>query len=58
MTGGGPGTSSTTLIFHVYKEAFRTLDFGYGAAISVLMMIALSVAAVIYVRLVLGRQAL
>jgi multiple sugar transport system permease protein len=57
MTGGGPGTSSLTLILHIYREAFRNLDFGYGAAMSVLMLVILSLVAVIYVRLVLGRQA-
>lgn len=58
MTGGGPGTSSITLIMHIYREAFRNLDFGYGAAMSVLMLVVLSVVAVIYVRVVLGREAL
>jgi multiple sugar transport system permease protein len=58
MTGGGPGTSSITLIMYIYREAFRNLDFGYGAAISVLMLVVLSLVAVIYVRLVLGRQGL
>jgi multiple sugar transport system permease protein len=58
MTGGGPGTSSITLILHIYREAFRNLDFGYGAAMSVLMLIVLSLVAVVYVRLVLGRQGL
>jgi ABC-type sugar transport system permease subunit len=58
MAGGGPGTSSITLILYIYREAFRNLDFGYGAAMSVLMLIVLSIVAVIYVRLVLGREGL
>jgi multiple sugar transport system permease protein len=58
MTGGGPGTSSVTAIMHIYRQAFRNLDFGYAAAMSVLMLLVLAVVAVIYVRFVLGRQGL
>src|SRR5699024_1748732 len=32
MTGGGPGTSSSTLIWMVYGEAFRTFDVGPASA--------------------------
>jgi multiple sugar transport system permease protein len=58
MTGGGPGTSSITMIMHIYRQAFRVLDFGYASAMSVLLLLVLIVLAVLYVRLVLGRQSL
>lgn len=34
LSRGGPGTSSTTLTFLIYKESFQNLDLGYGAAMS------------------------
>lgn len=34
MTGGGPGTTSATLTYQVYKSSFKNLDLGYGAAMS------------------------
>jgi multiple sugar transport system permease protein len=34
MTGGGPGQTSETLTYLIYKISFRNLDLGYGAAIS------------------------
>lgn len=58
MTGGGPGTSSVTAIMHIYRQAFRNLDFGYAAAMSVLMLLLLAVVAVVYIRFMLGRQGL
>ncbi len=58
MTGGGPGTSSITMIMHIYRQAFRVLDFGYASAMSVLLLMVLIVLAVLYVRMVLGRQSL
>jgi len=34
MTGGGPGETSATLTYEVYKISFKNLDLGYGAAMS------------------------
>jgi multiple sugar transport system permease protein len=51
LTGGGPGTSTETLSFLNYQTFITNTDFGYGGAISViLVVIALAVSAV-YVRL-------
>ena len=41
MTGGGPLTSSEVLPTYIYKVAFTRWDFNYGAAMSVIMFIAL-----------------
>jgi ABC-type sugar transport system permease subunit len=46
------------MIMHIYRQAFRVLDFGYASAMSVLLLIVLMILAVLYVRLVLGRQSL
>ena len=36
MTGGGPGTSSYTIVYMIYKEAFEHYDMGYAAAAGVI----------------------
>jgi alpha-glucoside transport system permease protein len=41
MTGGGPGTSSRVIAFSMYQEAFPAGQFGYGAAIAVIMLLLL-----------------
>ena len=41
MTRGGPGTSSRVIAFSMYQEAFPQGQFGYGAAIAVVMVILL-----------------
>ncbi len=51
MTGGGPGRSTQTLNYYVYINGFRFLDMGYAAALSYILIIALSIFAVIYVRM-------
>jgi multiple sugar transport system permease protein len=39
LTGGGPGNSTTVLVFYLYQQAFRFNDFGYASAIAVLLFI-------------------
>jgi alpha-glucoside transport system permease protein len=41
MTAGGPGTSSRVIAFSMYQEAFPAGQFGYGAAIAVIMLLLL-----------------
>jgi multiple sugar transport system permease protein len=43
MSGGGPGTSTETLSFYIYKVGFQFFRLGYGAAMSFILLIALSV---------------
>lgn len=43
MTGGGPGLSSTTLSWYIYREAFQASDAGRSAAAAVVMFILLLV---------------
>ena len=50
LTGGGPGRASMTLSLYAYRTAYQKFDFGYAAAISVVLLIGLSVFAVIYIR--------
>ncbi|MGM1018560.1 MAG: carbohydrate ABC transporter permease [Actinomycetota bacterium] len=37
LTGGGPGNSTTVLVYYLYQQAFRFNDFGFASAISVLL---------------------
>ena len=39
MTGGGPGGSTETVSIYVYQTFMRYLDFGYGSAISVAIVL-------------------
>lgn len=39
LTNGGPGTSTTTLIYKIYKDGFVGMDPGSSAAQSVVLMI-------------------
>ena len=39
MTRGGPGTATETLSLYVFQVFFRTLRFGYGAALAVLVFV-------------------
>jgi len=41
MTRGGPGTSSRTIAFSMYQEAFPAGRYGYGAAIAIVMLLLL-----------------
>lgn len=37
LTQGGPGTSTTVLVYYLYQQAFQFHDFGYGSVLSVLL---------------------
>lgn len=37
LTSGGPGNSTTVLVYYLYQQAFRFNDFGYASAIAVLL---------------------
>lgn len=38
MTGGGPGTATTLLSFHIWKESFSMYDFGAGSAVAFIVV--------------------
>lgn len=39
MTGGGPGSASTTMVFHIYELAFVKFTFGLSAAAAVILFV-------------------
>ena len=38
LSGGGPGTASAVLTYRIYKESFKDLDLGSGAAMSFMLL--------------------
>jgi trehalose/maltose transport system permease protein len=56
MTGGGPGVSTETLAFVNWQVFLVNTDFGYGGAISVMLVIMALVIAGIYVRVLRPAQ--
>jgi ABC-type sugar transport system permease subunit len=55
-TQGGPINATTTLSVYVYRTGFVGLDIGYAAAIGVVMLAALLLFSVFYVRAMEGRE--
>jgi ABC-type sugar transport system permease subunit len=57
LTNGGPGTSTVTVVFRVWRYVFGTTDrVGYGAAISVALLGAILVLTVIQLRILRSRR--
>jgi multiple sugar transport system permease protein len=50
LTGGGPGHSTEVLSSYAFKVGYKSFDFGYAGALSVIMLLLLMVFTVIYVR--------
>lgn len=51
MTGGGPGTSSSTLPVLAYQEAFKFSQVGYGTAIATVTLVVGALFSVVYMRM-------
>jgi multiple sugar transport system permease protein len=56
LTRGGPGVSTETVAYHVYKTALLDGNLPYGSAVSTLMLVILTAFTVVYLRVVTGRQ--
>lgn len=57
LTNGGPGTSTVTIIYRVWRYVFGTTDrIGYGAAISVALLLAIVLLTIIQLRLLRSRR--
>jgi multiple sugar transport system permease protein len=57
LTGGGPGNSTETLSIYAYKLLFQTLQFGYGSAAAVVVLLCVALATALYARLLRGSLA-
>jgi ABC-type sugar transport system permease subunit len=57
LTGGGPGTSTLTIVYRIWTYIFGSTDkVGYGATISVVLLIAILILTLIQLRLLRGRR--
>jgi|TARA_A100001391_G_scaffold60063_1_gene37463 multiple sugar transport system permease protein len=43
LTQGGPGMSTTVLVYYLYQQAFQFHKFGYGATLSILLFVVVAV---------------
>jgi xylobiose transport system permease protein len=50
LTQGGPGTDTTISAYYMYQKAFKGFDFGAGAAVALLLVVAATVISLIVVR--------
>jgi multiple sugar transport system permease protein len=57
MTRGGPGGSTETLSWYVYSTGFLNQDLGYAAAQAVVMIVAVTIIAQVFVRRLEYREA-
>lgn len=55
LTGGGPANATATLATEVYKQAFSLGNFGYGAALALILTLIILVFALIQQRVSQGR---
>jgi ABC-type sugar transport system permease subunit len=56
MTSGGPGFGTTTLEFYVYQTAFAQGEFGYAAAVGVVLFVIVFGISLIQLRLLRDRS--
>ena len=50
LTGGGPGDATAVLGIEIYRVAFSSFDTGFGAALSICMLILSMIVGVFYMR--------
>lgn len=50
LTKGGPGVATEPLSLYIYRVTLNNLDFGYGSALSLFMIILTLIAAILYIR--------
>jgi multiple sugar transport system permease protein len=56
LTGGGPSNQTEVLPVYVYQQAFQQGSLGYGAAISVVMLLINLLIALVYIRMLKERR--
>jgi raffinose/stachyose/melibiose transport system permease protein len=56
MTIGGPANASSTMVTYMIQNGFRSLEFGYGSAVAVILFVISFVFALLYQRFALRRD--
>lgn len=51
ITNGGPANSSQTLPAYMYSKAFSTYDFGFAAALGVMIMVIMGIYAMLFLKI-------
>jgi len=55
MTQGGPYRSSETLAVTMYRDAFVSFQFGYGASVAFVLTVIVFVVSIFYIRAMFQR---
>jgi multiple sugar transport system permease protein len=50
MTGGGPGYATHTLPLYAFQKAYSSMEYGYGAALAMILTALLMAIVAVYVR--------
>ena len=50
ITGGGPSNATITIVQYIYNQAFLQLNLGYASAVSVLLVIIVSIMSIVQIR--------
>lgn len=50
LTQGGPGTDTTISAYYMYDKAFKSFDYGTGAAVALLLVVVATVISLVVVR--------
>lgn len=56
ITNTGPGGATETLVTYLYKQGFRSFNFGYASAIAYAVAITAALFSILQIRLVGGRE--
>ncbi|HVX06980.1 hypothetical protein [Humibacter sp.] len=46
LTKGGPGISTTVLVYYLFQQAFQFHNFGYGSTLAILLFVIVLIGAV------------
>jgi multiple sugar transport system permease protein len=55
MTGGGPGRATQFLNYYIYLHGFRYIDMGYAASLAVILLAAMTIFTIFYVKSIYQR---
>jgi multiple sugar transport system permease protein len=58
LTEGGPYGSTQTIAYFIWMTGFRDADFGHGAATSIVVLVALMVTTIIYLKFAASKESL
>jgi multiple sugar transport system permease protein len=55
-TGGGPAEATNVIQYYIFELAFQRLDYAYASAVSVVLLVILSVIAFVQLRLMRANE--